>query len=140
MFFFCFMRRRPPRSTRTDTLFPYTTLFRSRQRWLRGRFPAFLRGDAVNPPIGDALSSDTLQGNIGALSIFNTAGAAVGVTEIKLRQIAVQMLLAAMLVDAAHPTFEDREKAFNGVGVDIATDIFQGSEENTSEILSPMRT
>src|SRR3546814_6723544 len=28
--FFCFlMIRRPPRSTRTDTLFPYTTLFRS---------------------------------------------------------------------------------------------------------------
>src|SRR3546814_3151265 len=25
------MRRRPPRSTRTDTLFPYTTLFRSEQ-------------------------------------------------------------------------------------------------------------
>src|SRR3546814_4346571 len=29
MFFFCLMIRRPPRSTRTDTLFPYTTLFRS---------------------------------------------------------------------------------------------------------------
>src|SRR3546814_4216647 len=29
-FIFCFlMIRRPPRSTRTDTLFPYTTLFRS---------------------------------------------------------------------------------------------------------------
>src|SRR3546814_4721133 len=26
------MLRRPPRSTRTDTLFPYTTLFRSRSR------------------------------------------------------------------------------------------------------------
>src|SRR3546814_4873610 len=26
------MRRRPPRSTRTDTLFPYTTLCRSRHR------------------------------------------------------------------------------------------------------------
>src|SRR3546814_15102451 len=26
---FFVMRRRPPRSTRTDTLFPYTTLFRS---------------------------------------------------------------------------------------------------------------
>src|SRR3546814_16372254 len=26
------MKRRPPRSTRTDTLFPYTTLFRSNQR------------------------------------------------------------------------------------------------------------
>src|SRR3546814_3656982 len=30
MFFFL-MLRRPPRSTRTDTLFPYTTLFRSVQ-------------------------------------------------------------------------------------------------------------
>src|SRR3546814_12627065 len=30
-FFFFLMIRRPPRSTRTDTLFPYTTLFRSAQ-------------------------------------------------------------------------------------------------------------
>src|SRR3546814_11713262 len=29
MYFFFLMIRRPPRSTRTDTLFPYTTLFRS---------------------------------------------------------------------------------------------------------------
>src|SRR3546814_18626054 len=29
MFVVCLMIRRPPRSTRTDTLFPYTTLFRS---------------------------------------------------------------------------------------------------------------
>src|SRR3546814_8946351 len=29
LFFFFVMIRRPPRSTRTDTLFPYTTLFRS---------------------------------------------------------------------------------------------------------------
>src|SRR3546814_16143650 len=28
--FFVLMTRRPPRSTRTDTLFPYTTRFRSR--------------------------------------------------------------------------------------------------------------
>src|SRR3546814_1324823 len=27
------MIRRPPRSTRTDTLFPYTTLFRSKKRF-----------------------------------------------------------------------------------------------------------
>src|SRR3546814_9821862 len=32
-FYFFFLRiRRPPRSTRTDTRFPYTTLFRSRVR------------------------------------------------------------------------------------------------------------
>src|SRR3546814_15252069 len=30
MFFFFLMIRRPPRSTRTDTLFPYTTLFLSK--------------------------------------------------------------------------------------------------------------
>src|SRR3546814_3400425 len=30
MFFFFLMIRRPPRSTRADTLFPYTTLFRSK--------------------------------------------------------------------------------------------------------------
>src|SRR3546814_3876670 len=29
LYFFFLMIRRPPRSTRTDTLFPYTTLFRS---------------------------------------------------------------------------------------------------------------
>src|SRR3546814_13813421 len=28
------MRQRPPRSTRTDTLFPYTTLFRSPRRFV----------------------------------------------------------------------------------------------------------
>src|SRR3546814_13290404 len=31
--FFFLMRRRPPRSTRTDTLFPYTTLVRSVKGW-----------------------------------------------------------------------------------------------------------
>src|SRR3546814_13393394 len=32
------MIRRPPRSTRTDTLFPYTTLFRSLPRMAAGQF------------------------------------------------------------------------------------------------------
>src|SRR3546814_2720920 len=36
MFIFFLMIRRPPRSTRTDTLFPYTTLFRSNPRRARG--------------------------------------------------------------------------------------------------------
>src|SRR3546814_16968674 len=41
------MRRRPPRSTRTDTLFPYTTLFRSvdyRQQSLAAK-PQFIDGE-----------------------------------------------------------------------------------------------
>src|SRR3546814_20760232 len=38
------MIRRPPRSTRTDTLFPYTTLFRSRVvlGWVGGQFAGFV--------------------------------------------------------------------------------------------------
>src|SRR3546814_10352300 len=40
------MIRRPPRSTRTDTLFPYTTLFRSRWRWPGSRWPAVRRKDS----------------------------------------------------------------------------------------------
>src|SRR3546814_7938975 len=35
--FFFLMIRRPPRSTRTDTLFPYTTLFRSIRQAVRGK-------------------------------------------------------------------------------------------------------
>src|SRR3546814_17686799 len=40
--FFLLMIRRPPRSTRTDTLFPYTTLFRSilSRAWLDNQYKA----------------------------------------------------------------------------------------------------
>src|SRR3546814_10612596 len=38
--FFFLMIRRPPRSTRTDTLFPYTTLFRSGQGRTSAQAPA----------------------------------------------------------------------------------------------------
>src|SRR3546814_2405822 len=53
MFFF-FMIRRPPRSTRTDTLFPYTTLFRS-HRVMRADKHLVSRS-AVGGPVLDRLS------------------------------------------------------------------------------------
>src|SRR3546814_21125083 len=52
------MIRRPPRSTRTDTLFPSTTLFRSAVSWLRSRRapppPMNIRrsGPALRSPVG----------------------------------------------------------------------------------------
>src|SRR3546814_18591057 len=56
LFFFFLMIRRPPRSTRTDTLFPYTTLFRSPPRHHQGepadaqlRFGSVLPGDDPRP-------------------------------------------------------------------------------------------
>src|SRR3546814_15137411 len=58
--FFCLlfflMIRRPPRSTRTDTLFPYTTLLRSVQHLphLRVRFACKFRGNQI-PIFADQL-------------------------------------------------------------------------------------
>src|SRR3546814_7857322 len=43
--FFFLMIRRPPRSTRTDTLFPYTTLFRSLPVAVGGIRPGRARGE-----------------------------------------------------------------------------------------------
>src|SRR3546814_9606971 len=47
MLIFFLMIRRPPRTTRTDTLFPYTTLFRSRELLRRGFTLVATSGTAV---------------------------------------------------------------------------------------------
>src|SRR3546814_11176698 len=47
------MIRRPPRSTRTDTLFPYTTLVRSRQHVAIGAVADHIIGGAVGEHRGD---------------------------------------------------------------------------------------
>src|SRR3546814_4142902 len=52
-FFFFLMIRRPPRSTRTDTLFPYTTLFRSLVAENRGQGGlATVKGDVRSLHVG----------------------------------------------------------------------------------------
>src|SRR3546814_3131388 len=63
------MIRRPPRSTRTDTLFPYTTLFRSRDVEARplggGRARVSLRSvdHRLNVAFRSARGSDTGSGS-----------------------------------------------------------------------------
>src|SRR3546814_14811252 len=63
--FFFLMIRRPPRSTRTDTLFPYTTLFRSvgTQEPVPGGFLGldflFQAGIAEPPVTDEADAADT---------------------------------------------------------------------------------
>src|SRR3546814_8942379 len=47
MLFFFLMIRRPPRATRTDTLFPYTTLFRS-----EGGAGGNVAPGAISEPLG----------------------------------------------------------------------------------------
>src|SRR3546814_6051762 len=48
--FFFLMIRRPPRSTRTDTLFPYTTLFRSTSGGTLA--PLFMIGGSLGAALG----------------------------------------------------------------------------------------
>src|SRR3546814_3872037 len=79
IFIFFLMIRRPPRSTRTDTLFPYTTLFRSRMTAPHeGRY-----GE-----IGDILD---LQGAIGAQG-FERADREIDVARLQLRRNLVDRL------------------------------------------------
>src|SRR3546814_4733033 len=66
------MIRRPPRSTRTDTLFPYTTLFRS------GRIPAQEAGrppaDLDHPPVDHAVDLHPVADAVGSLEAQRDAG------------------------------------------------------------------
>src|SRR3546814_700360 len=66
--FFFLMIRRPPRSTRTDTLFPYTTLFRSVVQ---------NRPQGINSGLFDLESVQVLKGPQGTLFGRNTTGGAV---------------------------------------------------------------
>src|SRR3546814_13257274 len=84
LLFFFLMIRRPPRSTRTDTLFPYTTLFRSGRHPRRPvlfRVVVQVRGE---PPFGFA------QADVLALRVIG---------DLFLRQPADDEVLAARMAE-----------------------------------------
>src|SRR3546814_7761414 len=76
------MKRRPPRSTRTDTLFPYTTLFRSGVQELAADAPveADAAGDVVHvgadllAEIGDLVDKGDLGGEEGVAGVLGQLG------------------------------------------------------------------
>src|SRR3546814_11944988 len=63
------MIRQHPSSTRTDTLFPYTTLFRSAQRFLEAV-------EALNGAIGEGKLADAASGGPDSLALLLLAHAA----------------------------------------------------------------
>src|SRR3546814_11436691 len=76
------MIRRPPRSTRTDTLFPYTTLFRS-IACAGGQFPRFAQisgviGRQVHCMLGRLRKGIALGKTWGAFIIFRMQIAKIG--------------------------------------------------------------
>src|SRR3546814_4422207 len=110
------MLRRPPRSTRTDTLFPYTTLFRSRA----GRAVAVLpfdRGCLCLVRIRQAKPAD--------------------------RQVEPHLMRASPGADRSHPSAGTRwrknYRAFRPCGPLDKFGIERRSEEHTSELQSLMR-
>src|SRR3546814_9451846 len=109
MFFFLKIRR-PPRSTRTDTLFPYTTLFRSSTYQHRTEEPRYAR----RVPMAE------IEENGFNLNISRYVSTATAEEEIDLAHV------NASLVD-----IEKRVKA--------ATVEHNRSEEHTSELQSLMR-
>jgi hypothetical protein len=82
-------------------------------------FRAFCLGviGFTNPPIGKALVAGGCKKLFSALGIGNLECRAAIVKEIEFRQVVVKMGFAAMLIDADHSALEDREHAFDRVGV-----------------------
>src|SRR3546814_14920074 len=82
------MIRRPPRSTRTDTLFPYTTLFRSHPWTSYVVIPIFALANAGIPlsadSIGDAVSSRVTLGVVLGLVVGKLVGIS-GITWLAVR-------------------------------------------------------
>src|SRR3546814_12018278 len=73
------MIRRPPRSTRTDTLFPYTTLFRSaghRRRFSHAAHKPFARRFLVAQVLADQRQSHAVVSRVSCTQATDRAGKA----------------------------------------------------------------
>src|SRR3546814_1549207 len=140
------MIRRPPRSTRTGTLFPYTTLFRSRPR--RHAEVAGLRVDRVQP----AVLARAHPADVVAHRPHLPALLAIGVRRNQHRQVGlaagagegggnvVGLALRVLDADDQHvfgqPALVARLVRGDAQGVAL---LAQRSEEHTSELQSLMR-
>src|SRR3546814_15473955 len=84
------MIRRPPRSTRTDTLFPYTTLFRSRAS--ADQAPGVARGDRDVESYSAGINASwelDLFGRIRRGVEANRAGTAASAADLEAAQVAI---------------------------------------------------
>jgi hypothetical protein len=70
--------------------------------------------------MGEALADDTGKCGDGAVGIIAAERSAIIIPELIFGQIAVQMLLATVLIDTLHAALEDAEIALHGVAVDAA--------------------
>jgi len=83
-------------------------------------------GLAVSPPIGEALAGRPLDRQRRAHRVVIAELNAVGIAEVELGEIAVKMRRRDVVIGAVDPALEDREEAFDRVGVSIAAHVFLG--------------
>src|SRR3546814_8412335 len=154
---FCLMIRRPPRSTRTDTLFPYTTLFRSiRQTYglLSDQLLETTRQLSDLDPEARARMEFAAKAMTEALSPTNLAVTNPEVIRraVETRGESLLKGLTHMLADLSRGQLSHVDPDAFEIGVNIATtpgkvihetDLYQlihyRSDEHTSELQSLMR-
>src|SRR3546814_8142326 len=131
------MIRRPPRSTRTDTLFPYTTLFRSISAVV-----VSMTGILWAPR---AVERSAVQAAVSAVAEYTDAQARYAPPELtrdKRHAAALrlhdawQCLYRGAIVGKDHPLTRELERAQISMARAISDD---RSEEHTSELQSLMR-
>lgn len=92
-------------------------------------------------PVGQSLSNNTTQSEVGARLIVNSDRNTVTVAEVELRQIPVQVLLADVVERPDDAALQDAEVAFDGVAVDVAANVLIRAMVNhavRSELLADM--
>src|SRR3546814_12260795 len=124
------MIRRPPRSTRTDTLFPYTTLFRSGDR--RGqRSPAMAHGQRDRPQAElrtdrqrRAAAADAVNGadaEDAALRLLERRGLKLVARNVRFRGGALDLVMrdgaVLVIVEVRARSARDRKSGVEGGGV-----------------------
>src|SRR3546814_1772653 len=139
------MIRRPPRSTRTDTLFPYTTLFRSPDLFIDNKVSK--RSAAIRKGLPDALDLLVICAEAGLTvdAAFNRVAKELGKAYPELGdEFALTAIELSFLTERrqAFENLANRVKldALKGVVTTmIQTEKYGRSEENTSELQSLMR-
>src|SRR3546814_4065124 len=129
------MIRRPPRSTRTDTLFPYTTPFRSRRRAGQRSHRNRDRGGIVAPHVAEAAVGFRLADKLAIATVGQIHGNVI------LVPARSRLRARFMGVDTASRSDGCVQGDFAGAGrVRIGgRSGKQRSEEHTSELPSLMR-
>src|SRR3546814_4899789 len=124
------MRRRPPRSTRTDTLFPYTTLFRSPAR---RPSPCRRSTGRHRAPCGTAQPARRRGWRERAAAWVPPGASEAEVGRQQHRARRAGRVTVAALVDRRHVVLVEQV-----VGVQAQVEVLR-SEEHTSELQSLMR-